>query len=252
MGERISRRDILKVAGAAGTAAAIPAGAQTPPQPEVPASITPALPRYEPPAAFEADGPFLFLTESEAAFLTAAAARLIPGDALSPSAADAGAVTYLDRQLAGTYGSGERLYLQGPWKEGTPRQGYQLRFTPRELYRTSLTALDRLVRERFANRSFATLGEQEQDDFLRELEAGQLDLDGVPSAVLFETLLANVIESYFADPVHGGNRDYAGWRLVGFPGAYAQFGDLVEQHGRPYRREPMGIAQAARQHPHQG
>jgi gluconate 2-dehydrogenase gamma chain len=256
MAERATRRDLLRSVGVAGAAASLPVGAvaQTG-QPAVPANILPAQPQRPvatPAAEAAAHPPHFFLTAPESAFLSAAAARLIPGDATSPSAAEAGFVDYIDQQLAGTYGGGERLYLRGPWKPGTSRQGYQLRYTPRELYRTALSALEQLSRSQFANRTFDVLDPDEQDGLLGELEAGRHDLDGVPSAVFFEILLANVIESFFADPVYGGNQGSAGWRLVGFPGAYASFIELVELHGRPFDREPMGMAELPRLHHHQG
>jgi gluconate 2-dehydrogenase gamma chain len=49
--------------------------------------------------------------------------------------------TYIDRQLAGSYGCGERLYLAGPIRQGTPSQGYQLGLTPADLYRKALRAI---------------------------------------------------------------------------------------------------------------
>src|SRR3712207_7688305 len=61
-----------------------------------------------------------------------------------------------------------------------------------------------------------------QDALLSELEAGRLDLGGFSSAIFFETLLANTIEGYFADPAYGGNRDMVSWRMIGFPGARSE------------------------------
>ena len=70
-----------------------------------------------------------------------AAARLIPADAKWPGALEAGVPNYIDKQLAGAWGAGERLYRSGPWRPGTPTQGYQLPFTPAELFRTALAAI---------------------------------------------------------------------------------------------------------------
>jgi gluconate 2-dehydrogenase gamma chain len=68
--------------------------------------------------------------------------------------------------------------------------------------------------------------------------------------VFFETLLANTVEGYFADPVYGGNRDMVSWRIIGFPGAFAQYLELVDQHGYVYDRPPIGIAGALAAHHH--
>jgi gluconate 2-dehydrogenase gamma chain len=66
----------------------------------------------------------------------------------------------------------------------------------------------------------------------------------VPSAVFFETLLANTVEGYFADPVYGGNRNMVSWRMIGFPGAYADYVELVDQYDYAFEREPLSIASA--------
>jgi gluconate 2-dehydrogenase gamma chain len=206
----------------------------------------------EGPPAQRAPGtaPWQFLNEAEARLLAAAAARLIPADPDWPSATDAGAVVYIDRQLAGAWGAGDRLYLQGPWREGTPRQGYQMRLTPAEAYRAALAAIDRDLRERLGVEDFAALPPEGQDDYLRGLEAGGRDLGGIPSALFFETLLANVIESFFADPAYGGNRDMAGWRMIGFPGAFAQYMHEVDRLGQPFDRAPVGMAGHRHDHEH--
>ncbi|HEY0418280.1 MAG TPA: gluconate 2-dehydrogenase subunit 3 family protein, partial [Acetobacteraceae bacterium] len=76
---------------------------------------------------------------------------------------------------------------------------------------------------------------------------GRLDLDGVPSAEFFETLLANTIEGFFSDPTYGGNRAMVGWRMIGFPGAYAAYLNTYTDHGVRFEREPLSIASEAGQ-----
>lgn len=227
MAMRPSRRAFFKGAAAAGLA---PALAQ-------------AAPDILPPTAGR-----LFFSEPEAAFVRAAVDRLIPSDELGPGAVEAGVVDYIDRQLAGAYGAGARMYLEGPWFEGTPEQGYQLRFTPGEVYRLGLEAAMRAAAQRFGAQGFEQAPGADQDDFLKQLESGAVDLEPVPAPVLFETLLANTVEGYLSDPMYGGNRNMAGWRLIGFPGAYAQYVELVERHGEAFRRPPMSIAESALAH----
>ena len=89
---------------------------------------------------------------------------------------------------------------------------------------------------------------EQQDQFLQRLEAGEVDLDGVPSALFFETLFANTIEGFFSDPAYGANRDMVGWRMVGFPGVYAAYLGVYTQHGLRYHREPLSMADAQRLH----
>jgi gluconate 2-dehydrogenase gamma chain len=126
--DSIPRRSFLKGAGAAGAAAAtVMTGQPAPVQAETPAPST----------ASEA---YLTLTATEAAFLSAAYDTFIPADKLSPSGTDCGLVIYMDRQLAGAWGGGARLYRSGPFVEGKPEQGYQLSLTPREFFAAGIKA----------------------------------------------------------------------------------------------------------------
>ena len=148
--------------------------------------------------------------------------------------------------LGGAWGAGERLYRSGPWQPGTPTQGYQLPFTPAELFHVSLRAIDRDLSAH--GKSFAGLPADAQDDYLKSLEAGALDLDGVPSAVFFDTLLKMSVEGFFSDPVYGGNRNMAAWRMIGFPGAYADYFEAVDRQGVKFDRQPMSLGENAQGH----
>lgn len=192
---------------------------------------------------------YLFFNALEAAFVEAAVVRLIPPDGVGPSALEANVPIYIDRQLHGAWGAGERLYRSGPWLPGKPTQGYQLPFTPAELYRTALRGIrDDLQRTR--QTSFDKLDGPAQDDYLTLLQTTQRDLAGVPSNVFFESLLGMTVEGYFGDPVYGGNKDMASWQMIGFPGAYAAYYDYVDQYGVQFDQPPRSLAQADG-HPHQ-
>ena len=81
-----------------------------------------------------------------------------------------------------------------------------------------------------------------REDMIRRLSEGEMDLtETITAQTFFDELLALTNEGYFADPIYGGNRDYAGWRMVGFPGAHAYYLDFVETN-RPYIVDPRGIA----------
>src|SRR5882672_2921055 len=175
----LSRRTLVKVTGAIGatmlpTALAIGAGSA---QGHDHASPAPSNP---PPAAAvvppEATT-YLFFNTEEAAFIEAAVARLIPKDEQWDGALEAGTPYYIDKQLAGAWGAGERLYRSGPWQAGIPGQGYQLPYTPAELFRTALGAINKSL----AQTPFAQMSAQQQDNYLANLEKGGTDLGGVPS-----------------------------------------------------------------------
>jgi gluconate 2-dehydrogenase gamma chain len=189
---------------------------------------------------------YIFFNPDEAAFVEAAVSRLIPADEEWPGALEAGVPNYMDKQLAGAWGAGERLYRSGPWQPGTPEQGYQLPFLPAELFHTALAAINK-SRE---GARFAKMAPHDQDAYLKSLEAGGKDLGGVPSDVFFAYLWELTLEGFFSDPVYGGNRDMVSWHMIGFPGAYASYYDLVDQHGIKINRPPMSLAEDARGHIH--
>jgi len=200
-----------------------------------------------PAAAAGAQGGYLFFNPQEAAFIEAAVVRLIPPDEVGPSALQAGVPTYIDRQLHGAWGAGERLYRSGPWQAGTPMQGYQLPLTPAELYRTALRAIrDDLTKNGGA--PFENLQGPQQDAYLTTLQTGDRDLGGVPGKVFFESLLAMTIEGYFCDPAYGGNRDMVGWKWIGYPGDPMRRGDVYYKYifsGKPYPYEDKPLPMKA-------
>jgi gluconate 2-dehydrogenase gamma chain len=232
------------VAGTAGVAAAAPSRHDDllggPPQ-----TFTGAVPWQEgtadaPPGAIGAD--FIFFTAVERAFIEAAVDRLIPPDPVGPGAVEAGVPFFLDRQLAGQFGQGQHYYLGGPWPKGTPQQGYQSRFSPAQLYRAAIPAIERYVGANFSGASFAKLAAADQDKVLKGLEAGTIQLDGgVDSMTFFAMLLQNTREGYLSDPIYGGNKDMAAWKMIGFPGAHYDYKEWVTRHGEPVPYPPVGF-----------
>lgn len=224
-----SRRDVIKGSGLVGVTAAVAAAHAQPPE------------RND--DAVNARDVLAFFTSEEAEFVTSAVARLIPPDEQWGGAEEAGVLYYIDGQLAGAYGAGARMYLDGPWDpDAPPQQGYQLKYSPAELYRVAIREIRDHVREVHGGREFTELADAEQDELLTDLERGRVELPSLPAPVFFETLLANTVEGFFSDPAYRGNRNMLAWRMIGFPGAYAQYLSLVDQHGYELRREPLGIA----------
>src|SRR5207247_5417043 len=88
---------------------------------------------------------------------------------------------------------------------------------------------------------FSALTAAQQDEVLRGLDGGKIELEGVRSQFFFNMLLANTLEGFFADPIYGGNRDKVGWKLVGFPGVAAVYTAHVDRHGVPYNAVPVSI-----------
>ncbi|KIT17066.1 gluconate 2-dehydrogenase subunit 3 family protein [Jannaschia aquimarina] len=186
-------------------------------------------------------GGYLFFTDAEATAVEAMVDRLIPAGGVGPGAIEAGVPTFLDRALRAGYGLGEGQYLEGPFQAGTPEQGYQLPLEPHQLYRVALADIADWA-QAVHGAPFAELPPATQDDALRLMQSGDMALANLPAALFFGTFWFDVRTAYFSDPIHGGNRDMAAWRMVGFPGAYT---DL-----RPYLSadtaieiEPVSLAQ---------
>jgi gluconate 2-dehydrogenase gamma chain len=184
---------------------------------------------------------YTFLAAAEAAFVEAAVARLIPKDDLGPGALEAGVPTFIDRQLAGAYGNGSHWYMQGPWGEGESTQGYQSRMTPAAMYRAAIREIDEAVNKEGRAGVFAKLGADDQDRWLEQLEDGKVQLPTADAKVFFQLLLQNTIEGFWADPIYGGNRDMAGWKLIGFPGARYDHSPFVAKHNERYPLPPVGL-----------
>lgn len=183
---------------------------------------------------------YQFFPPDEAAFIEAALDRLIPADATGPSAREAGVALFIDRQLAGGYGMGERTYLSGPFAAGTANQGYQMH-APAVAYREAIAAVNGYARQS-AGADFAQLQADAQDRVLKALESGDAHLNGSVGAKAFFALLwQNTIEGYFADPLYGGNRNMGAWRMIGFPGAHYDYRpQLAHMHER-LALEPIGL-----------
>jgi gluconate 2-dehydrogenase gamma chain len=230
----LRRRDFLAstallLLSVAGARASVLAG-QLPWQPNAGNPPTPAKP-----------GPWVYFNGAEGRAVEAIADRIIPSDPQTPGGKDAGCAVFIDRQLAGAYGDSRALYMRPPFMDGAPNQGHQSPLTPAQRYRQGLAALDKYCRGAFAGKPFAQLSDEQKDQLLTGLEKGPIQLDGANAKGLFEQILTNTREGFFADPVYGGNRDMAGWKMVGFPGARYDYRDWIERHNERFPLPPVGI-----------
>jgi gluconate 2-dehydrogenase gamma chain len=238
-----SRRRFLIALSAATAMAADAAEAQAPPPPET-RPAAPPVGAASPPSELTAPtGPsgYRFLSSTEVATLTAMIDRLIPADGVGPGGVESGIVSFIDSELAGQFGVAARWYMDGPWADGAPSQGWQLAFTPAQMYRIGFLALDRWCAGTKGKR-FAELAAFDQDEVLGLIEAGKIDLNGISSAAFFQLLWQNTLEGYLSDPLYGGNRNMAAWRMIKFPGANPVLTDAVGLNGEAYEVDPIAIA----------
>lgn len=194
-----------------------------------------------PPAAGKAYIPVYFHPE-EWAFIKAAVARLIPSDDTGPGAIEAGVPEFIDRQMEGGFGQASLWYMQGPFVPSSPLFGYQGKMLPREVYRAGIAATDAWCRQNRGGKRFADLDAATQDEVLKGLEGETIRFADVGGKDFFGFLLQNTKEGYFSDPIHGGNKDAAAWKMIGFPGARADFLDWVDKPGVHYPLPPVSIA----------
>jgi gluconate 2-dehydrogenase gamma chain len=162
----VSRRELLKRAGVAGTAML-------------------ALPDLR--GVFPTTGAVVAETRtlSAGAFATlhAICARLIPTDENGPGATEAHAAEYIDRALGGALAAA------------------------RTDYATGLAAIDRTARQRFGG-LFTALRAAQQDDVLRDVQ----------ETPFFNLVRGHTLQGTFCDPIYGGNANFVGWDLIGYPG----------------------------------
>jgi gluconate 2-dehydrogenase gamma chain len=196
--------------------------------------------RQSPKAQGEAYAPSFF-TPDEWAFVNAASARLVPNDSLGPGAVEAGVPEFIDRQMGTPWATGALWYMQGPFDVDAPATlGHQSRLTPQQIYRSGIAAADGFVKTA-QGKTFAQLAPDAQDTALHAIESGRAAFETVPAKLFFSMLLQSVREGFFADPVHGGNRGLVGWKLIGFPGARADFMDWVDRDVK-YPLPPVAIS----------
>lgn len=182
----------------------------------------------------------VFFSDVEQRFIEAATARLIPGDANDPGALEAGVPLFIDLQMAGPYGRADRWYMEGPWADGSGQQGYQINKTPSQLYRSAIVSINDYCSQQYG-KAFADMPSENQDEVLHGLEDGKIELHGVPAKAFFAILWQNTQEGFLADPMYGGNRDFAGWKLIGFPGPRYNYVQEITQYGQPYNLPPVGL-----------
>jgi len=185
VGNALSRRSLLKQLGLAGAATAVPV-----------TSLEPSAAAPAPPAAsaqIPAREALETLTAAEADALEAIVARLIPTDENGPGATEARAAHYIDHALAGPLASSRAAYAIG------------------------LAAIDEYA-QRSRGAPFSNLSAKDQDAVLRDMEKNIATGFSPSSSVFFEFIRTHTIQGTFCDPYYGGNANFVGWDLIGYPG----------------------------------
>jgi gluconate 2-dehydrogenase gamma chain len=161
------------------------------------------------------EGHGAFFNDADAETVAAFAERLMPGAPGKPGASDADVLNYIDLALAGAYADMQDFYRRG------------------------LAQLDAYCRKMYGE-PFVRLAAERQDEVIGALEAGKASEFSWPTAqAFFNTIRTHTMEGMFADPIYGGNKDFAGWRLIGFPGAQPLFTPEDLESPQAFTREPI-------------
>jgi gluconate 2-dehydrogenase gamma chain len=119
-------------------------------------------------------------------------------------------------------------------------QGPQSPVTPAEHYRKALAALESHCRSAFGM-AFAQLPDARKDEVIKDLEDDKLKLDEGTGKSFFDLILNDTQQGFLADPIYGGNKDMAAWKMIGFPGTHYDYSDWVERHNEAVTLAPVSI-----------
>ena len=168
-----------------------------------------------PSGPLKGEGARAFFNRENADTIAALAERIMPGAPGKPGANDTNVLNYIDLALAGAYADHQ------------------------EFYRHGLAQLEAYCQATY-KKSYVDLTAAQQDEVIGALESGKATgFDWPHAQPFFATLRTHTMEGMFADPVYGGNKDFAGWHLVGFPGAQEIFTPDDLASSGPYTRMPV-------------
>jgi gluconate 2-dehydrogenase gamma chain len=184
--ELLSRRELLKRGAIAGVVIALPALGT--------AHVGDAYGARVGPAA--AGGPSA-LTADQSALLEAIVERLVPSDQFGPGGKEAGAAAYIERSLQGGLAGG----LAGA----------------ASLYSSGLAAVDEYAKSSQGG-AFTALPPDKQDAVLADVAANKATGFEPDSASFFGAVREHTLQGMFSDPIYGGNKNFAGWDLIGYYG----------------------------------
>ncbi len=169
-------------------------------------------------SAQQAADPAVF-SPAQLRVLVAFVDRIIPHDELGPSASESGVPEYINRSLGDYLAAEKTAFIEG------------------------LEATDALAR-RTQNAAFADLSPDRQDAVLTAMDSGSAE--GFPNArAFFNRARRLTMEGMFGDPYYGGNKNFAGWDLIRYPGprlATSQDDQKMGVEIKPYHHSAYGAA----------
>lgn len=265
----INRRHLLELGAFSGAAIGVGIASQVAGQSASPAAspeASPAMSMDMNPQHANTNNGFVAFVPFQIKILSAACNRIIPTDDNGPGAEEAGVVYFIDREIASRKAYRGPRYIQGPFLVGEPTQGNQSSMDLKEAFRIGIESMDAYAKANYSGKGFPDLAAADQDKVLTDMSSGKVDdfgsisIDkdpltpmptggqpGITAKAFFGLLLSFTMAGFFSDPVHGGNRDMVGWKLIGFPGAHLSWADQIENYGKPFKGDYISLGQYQQQ-----
>lgn len=170
----------------------------------------------------------MYFTPDQFKVVDAAAEVIFPKTEAGPGAKELLVAYYIDHQMAGSFGLNTKEYMTAPFypNEAVPEQGYQTHLKRQEVFDLGIVALNAEANKKYKAK-FNEITEEEQIVILTDFEEDKVKMSGSVSSKFFFTLLRKVtLEGAYTDPMYGGNKDMAGWKMKNFPGHQGSYAHL--------------------------
>lgn len=176
----------------------------------------------------------MFFTRFEDFVVLEHATELIfPKDDNGPGAIDLDVPYYIDKQLAGTWGTNGDDYRNGPFTKRDDLQDDDKANHAREnrgkIFLDGLRAMNKESQKRF-DKTFDKADDDQKGEIMSDLEAGKIKMNTISSDGFFAILKQATQEGAFCDPLYGGNKNMAGWQMKEFPGAQASYKSVIDKN----------------------
>lgn len=173
----------------------------------------------------------MYFDQEQLKTIEAATEQIFPKTKVGPGAIDLLVPYYIDHQLAGPWGMNTKEYMSGPFydKEAAGKFGHQSHLTRQEIFALGIQLLNDEAKTRH-QKKFYDLEAKEQVAILQAVEANEVTLNaGATASYFFQLLRGATLEGAYADPMYGGNKDMAGWKMKKFPGHQMTYKNIIEK-----------------------
>ena len=154
--------------------------------------------------------------------LSYATETIYPEDDNGPGAIELDVPYFIDKQLAGIWGSNGKNYMRPPFQEG------ETALNRGDVFLMGIRLLNQYSNENF-NDDFYNLNEDNRVEILETFESGEVENNDIDTGGFFQLLRQATIEGAYSDPIYGGNKNMEGWRMKEFPGAQTSYRDRMSE-----------------------